>query len=129
MNKVILSGRLTKDPDIRHGDTPVARYSLAVERRYGNETDFFDCVVFGKGVEFVEKFLKKGMKIMVSGRIQTSNYTNKEGHKVHSTDIVVEDHEFCESKGEAPKGETKATSKEDGFMQIPDGVPEELPFD
>ena len=130
MNKVILSGRLTRDPEVRYAnEKPIARYSLAVDRRFSNETDFFNCVTFGKSAEFAEKYLKKGTKIMVTGRLQTGSYDNKEGHKVNTVDVVVEDHEFCESKGEAPKGDDKAASKDSGFMQTFEGVPEKLPFD
>ena len=131
MNKVILSGRLTKDPDVRKvGEKTVAKYTLAVDRRYGNETDFIPCTVWDKGATFAEKWLRKGMMIAISGRIQTGSYKGKDGNMVYTTDVVVEDQEFAESKGEQTKGsQPKATSKDLGFMQIPDGVPEELPFD
>lgn len=140
MNKVILCGRLTADPDVRYTSTGdnqmcIARYTLAVDRRIkkGGEqnADFLRCVAFGKAGEFVEKYLKKGTKILVSGRIQTGNYTDKEtGKKVYTTDIVVEDHEFVESKGTAQSGAQNAPQASgDGFMQIPDAVDdEELPF-
>ena len=106
MNKVMLIGRLTRDPEIRYpsedAGTPIARYTLAVDRkvkRDGDQSaDFISCVVFGKAVDFVEKYLKQGMKIAVTGRIQTGSYTNKNGQRVYTTDIVVEDHEFAESK-------------------------------
>lgn len=133
MNKVILIGRLTSDPDVRysqsHEPIAIARYTLAVNRRFKKdgepEADFIRCVAFGKQGEFAEKYLRKGMKIAVAGRIQTGSYTNQEGQIVYTTDIVVEEHEFCESKGsEAPKPQTY----EDGFMNIPDGIDEELPF-
>lgn len=102
MNKVTLMGRLTKDPDVRYAQnensTCVARYSLAVDRRgKEKETDFINCVAFGKSGEFAEKYLKKGTKILVSGRIQTGSY-EKDGKKVYTTDVVVEEHYFCESK-------------------------------
>lgn len=143
MNKVILMGRLTRDPEIRYAQnengTAVARYSLAVDRRFkrdgDQDADFIGCVVFGKGAEFAEKYLAKGMKIVVTGRIQTGSYTNKEGQKVYTTDVVVEEQEFAESKaasqgnggGYQNAGSNNSTSG-DGFMNIPDGVDEELPF-
>lgn len=127
MNKVILMGRLTKDPDIRYTQdgTAVARYTLAVDRRYQRDgeqkADFISCTVFGRGAEFAEKHLKKGTKIVAAGRIQTGSYTNRDGQKVYTTDIVVEEQEFAESK--------KTQEQEDGFMSIPDGVDDEgLPF-
>lgn len=118
MNKVILMGRLTKDPDIKYtqGDVAIARYTLAVDRRKKNEADFISCVVFGKGAEFAAKYLKKGTKIAVAGHIQTGAYNNKDGVKVYTTDVVVEDQEFAESKAKA---------QEDGFMDLP---AEEYPF-
>ena len=132
MNKVILLGRLTKDADVKYtqGAEPmaIARYTLAVDRKFKKEgektADFISCVAFAKNGEFAEKYLKKGMKIAVTGRIQTGSYDDKDGKKVYTTDIVVEEHEFCESKGtqeSAPKTDS------DGFMSIPDGI-EELPF-
>ena len=145
MNKVILMGRLTRDPEVRYssGDnqTAIARYSLAVDRRFKRDgddqtADFINCVVFGKGAEFAEKYLRKGTKIAVSGRIQTGSYTNKDGVKVYTTDVIVEDQEFAESKAAANEGgyvaapaksETIAPAG-DGFMNIPDGIDEELPF-
>ena len=155
MNKVILMGRLTRDPDVRYSqgenNMAIARYSLAVDRRFkrdGEQTaDFINCVAFGKSAEFVEKYLHKGIKIAVTGRIQTGSYTNKDGIKVYTTDVIVEDHEFAESRNaqnengsnfggsnyggnsggfnNAPK--TPSTDS-DGFMNIPDGIDEELPF-
>ena len=115
MNRVILMGRLTKDPEIRYtqDQMAVARYTLAVDRR-NKEADFISCVVFGKGGEFAEKYLKKGTKIAVSGRIQTGSYTNKEGRKVYTTEVVVEEQEFAESKG-SQGGQIE----QDGFMNIP----------
>lgn len=129
MNKVILCGRLTKDPDVRYSQGEnamcIARYNLAVDRRgKDKEADFINCVCFGKTAEFAEKYLKKGMKILISGRIQTGNYTDKEsGKKVYTTDVVVEEHEFCESKkdsGDAPAAE------DDDFATI--GEQTQLPF-
>ena len=136
MNKVFLIGRLTKDPEVRYtqGENPtaIARYALAVDRRFRKEgeaqADFINCVAFGRGGEFAEKHLRKGSKIAVSGRIQTGSYTNKDGHRVNTFDIVVEDHEFCDSKpsniGSAPAPQ----ADENGFMSIPDGIDEDLPF-
>lgn len=123
MNRVILIGRLTKDPEVRYSQEGkgVARYSLAVDRSFKGEAsaDFINCVTFGKGAEFAEKYLAKGTKIAVVGRIQTGSYTNKEGRKVYTTDVIVESHEFCESK--------KATESDD-FADVPEDVGEELPF-
>lgn len=133
MNKVILMGRLTKDPDVRYtqGDnrTAIAKYTLAVDRRFvrrdqqdTQNADFIGIVAFGKAGEFAEKYLKKGTKIIVTGRIQTGSYTNKDGQKVYTTDIVAEDQEFAESKGQS--GSSAAGNNE--FENIPEG--EELPF-
>ena len=129
-NKVILMGRLTKDPEIRTAnDKSVARYTLAVDRRFSNDenkTDFLNIVVFGKGAEFAEKYFKKGMKVLVTGRIQTGSYVNKDGNKVYTFDIVAEEQEFCESKGNnnAPAENKQADSD---FMDIPANM-EDLPF-
>lgn len=141
MNKVILIGRLTRDPDVRYSASDntmaVAHYTLAVDRRFkrqGDEqtADFIRCVCFGKNAEFVEKYLKQGVKIIVSGRIQTGSYTNKEGQKVYTTDVVVEEHEFAESKRVAEQSGIGYAHQNqldpDGFMNIPDGLDEELPF-
>lgn len=153
MNKVILMGRLTKDPEVRYtqGENAmaIARYTLAVDRRFGrgngeeNSADFIGCVAFGKGGEFAEKYLHKGTKILVTGRIQTGSYTNKDGVKIYTTDVVVEDQEFAESKSsnQNDTGNTGNNSgynsnrqpaapsyNADGFMNIPDGIDEELPF-
>ena len=173
MNKVILMGRLTRDPEIRYtqGDNPmcIARYTLAVDRRFnrnagndGNNADFIPCVCFGKTAEFVEKYLKKGTKMAVTGRIQTGSYTNRDGVKVYTTEVVVEDQEFAESKNasgngsyggnggynggnnngggssrggnyggraeQAPAQDAGSSDSLDGFMNIPDGIDEELPF-
>ena len=145
MNKVILMGRLTRDPEVRYsqGESPVAiaRYSLAVDRRgkaqEGQPTaDFISCVAFGRNGEFAEKYLRKGTKIVVEGHIQTGSYTNKDGVKVYTTEVVVENHEFAESKAAAGNADGGAQAAEggyaspdpgDGFMNIPDGI-EELPF-
>ena len=128
MNKVVLMGRLTRDPEIRYsaGDNPtcIAKYSLAVNRRFKkDEADFINCTAFSKQGEFAEKYLRKGTKILVSGRIQTGSYTNREGYKVYTTDVIVEEQEFAESKG-TPQEEPK----QEDFMQIPDGIESELPF-
>ena len=135
MNKVILIGRLTRDVETRYsqGNEPMAisRYTLAVDRKYKREgeqeADFINCVAFGKQGDFAEKYLRKGMKIAVTGRIQTGSYTNKEGQKVYTTDIVVEEHEFCESKSQETQSKPEQASKDD-FMSIPDGLEDDLPF-
>ena len=135
MNKVNLMGRLTHDPEVRYtqGENAmaVARYSLAVDRRYKKESeqeaDFINCVAFGKNGEFAEKYLRKGIKIAISGRIQTGSYTDKDGKKIYTTDIVVEEHFFCESKG-ATQEQSQPTTSSDGFMNVPDVPDEELPF-
>nr|DAT23688.1 MAG TPA: Single strand binding protein [Caudoviricetes sp.] len=136
MNKVILMGRLTRDPEVRYSQNDssmaIARFSLAVDRRYkkqGDETtaDFFNCTAFGKQGEFVEKYLKKGTKVVVTGRIQNDNYTNKDGQKVYSVQIMVEEIEFAESKA-AGQSQQNDSMPGDGFMNIPDGVESELPF-
>ena len=149
MNKVILMGRLTRDPEVRYsaGDNAmaIARYSLAVDRRRRpnggadeQTADFINCVSFGKTAEFAEKYLRKGTKIVLTGRIQTGSYTNKDGAKVYTTDIVAEEFEFAESKNaSAGNGDysgfgggsrPEPMSAGDGFMNIPDGIDEELPF-
>lgn len=141
MNKVILMGRLTKDPDVRQtqgsNPTTVARYTLAVDRRFKREgdtqtADFIPCIVFGKGAEFTEKYLKKGTKISVAGRIQTGSYTNKDGQRVYTTDIVVEEQEFAESKSSSQQGAqaqtTPASNSNEEFVNVPEGIDEELPF-
>ena len=143
MNKVQLVGRLTRDPEIRYSQgenaTATARFSVAVNRRFKNaegnyDADFINCVAFGKSAEFVEKYFKKGMAIGLTGRIQTGNYTNKDGQKVYTTDVVVEETEFVESKG-ASSADNSNTSRpapnvanNNDFMNIPDGIDEELPF-
>lgn len=162
MNKAILMGRLTRDPEIRYtqGDNPmcIARYTLAVDRRFnrnnddGPNADFIPCICFGKSAEFVEKYLLKGTKMAVTGRIQTGSYTNRDGVKVYTTEVVIEEQEFAESKNAqsagcgvssgntgadrretgSKSGRQQASSKSDdpmdGFMNIPDGIDEELPF-
>lgn len=143
MNKVILMGRLTRDPEVRYsqGDnaSAVARYSLAVDRRFKQDgqpsADFINCVAFGKQAEFTEKYLRQGTKIAIVGRIQTGSYTNRDGQKVYTTDIVVEEQEFAESKAsqgnateQPPKPSPYGPADKDGFMNIPDGIDEELPF-
>lgn len=138
MNKVILMGRLTRDPEVRYtqGDNAmaIARYSLAVDRRFKRDgepdADFINCVAFGKAGEFAEKYLKKGTKIAVVGRIQTGSYTNKDGQKVYTTDVVVEEQEFAESKnnGSSDNNQSAPANKNTEFMNIPDGIDEELPF-
>ena len=130
MNKVILMGRLTKDPEMRgEGTNLVARYTLAVDRRFTRDgeqqADFIPCVVFGKGAEFAEKYLKKGTKIVATGRIQTGNYTNKDGQKVYTTDVIVEDQEFAESK--SSQQEAKPTDDGD-FMNITAEQKDDMPF-
>ena len=161
MNKVILMGRLTRDPEVRYSQgeqaTAIARYTLAVDRRFkrdGDQTaDFIGCVAFGKLGEFAEKYLRKGTKVVVTGRIQTGSYTNKDAQKVYTTDVVVEEQDFAESKAAAssytggyqqqggyanapePQVAPAPTSRpapseavSDGFMTIPEGIEEELPF-
>ena len=151
MNKVILMGRLTRDPEVRYsqGDnaTAIARFTLAVDRRIKRDNeasvDYINCVSFGRSAEFAEKYFHKSTKIVIAGRIQTGSYTNKDGQKVYTTDVVVEEQEFAESKAtsdanagsfshaggfqQAP-APTPAADAGDGFMNIPDGIDEELPF-
>ena len=134
MNKWIGIGRLVADPEVRYSvgenATCIARYRLAVNRKFKKEgeqeADFISCVAFGKNGEFAEKYLRKGMKIAVEGRIQTGSY-EKDGVKHYTTDIVVEAHDFCESKGTGEALASTQTSS-DGFMEIPDGVEDDLPF-
>lgn len=146
MNKVILTGRLTRDPDVRYtqGQDPmcVARFTLAVDRRMRQEgqqsADFPSCVAFGRQAEFIEKYFQQGMKADVTGRLQTGSYTNRDGKKVYTTDVIVEDIEFGESKaasqsrGSGRQGQQEPPARPvtdaDGFMNIPDGIDEELPF-
>ena len=151
MNRVILMGRLTRDPDVRYsqggeGSMAVARYTLAVDRRRtrGNESgneqtaDFINCVAFGRTAEFLERFGRKGTKFVLEGRIQTGSYTNKDGQRVYTTDVVAENVEFAESKNASGGGDNSgftpsdspspSSAAGDGFMNIPDGIDEELPF-
>lgn len=154
MNKVILMGRLTRDPEVRYSagesSTAVARYTLAVDRRFRRDgsdqtADFIGCVAFGRQAEFAEKYFRQGIKIAITGRIQTGSYTNRDGQKVYTTDVVVEEQEFAESKAAsaqngggsmyhqsaAPAAAAPMPSQAsagDGFMNIPDGIDEELPF-
>ena len=131
MNHVQLSGRLTRDPDIRYSQGEnamcIARYNLAVDRRgKDKEADFISCVAFGKSGEFAEKYLRKGMKILITGRIQTGSYKNKDGQTVYTTDVVVEEHEFCEGKKDSDASSNPANDEE--FMTVPDGQESLLPF-
>ena len=147
MNKVIMMGRLTRDPEVRYSQgvsqIAIARFSLAVDRKWKREgepdADFFNCTVFGRQADFVEKYLRQGTKVVVTGRIQNDNYTNKDGQKVYSVQIIVEEIEFAESKnaaaanGAAPAYQASSRPSPsqaagDGFMSIPDGAEEELPF-
>ena len=169
MNKVVLMGRLTRDPEVRYtqGENSmcIARYTLAVDRRFsrnnnndGQNADFIPCVAFGKAGEHAEKYYRKGIKVAVSGRIQTGSYTNRDGVKVYTTEVIVEDQEFAESRnasqqgggssysggnsyggsssygggnnsyGGGQSGSAQSSGSIDGFMNIPDGIDEELPF-
>lgn len=150
MNKAILMGRLTRDPEVRYtqgeNQMAIARYTLAVDRRFNrngeeNTADFISCVAFGKAGEFAERYFRKGTKIAVTGRIQTGSYTNKDGVKVYTTDVVVEEQEFAESKNSSNNNSSSDNysasannfsaapmAAGDGFMNIPDGIDEELPF-
>lgn len=152
MNKVILMGRLTRDPEVRYSQgasqTAVARFSIAVDRRFKREgepdADFFNCTAFGKQAEFIERYMRKGVKVVVCGRIQNDNYTNKEGQMVYSVRVMVDEIEFAESKNaSAGSGDSgyngggymgggnsapAPSGVGDGFMNIPDGIDEELPF-
>ena len=150
MNKVILMGRLVRDPEVRYsqnGDNnlAIARYTLAVDRRFqrnGGEqqADFISCVAFGRSGEFAEKYFKQGTKICIEGRIQTGSYTNKDGAKVYTTEVVIENQEFAESKaaaagntgvsyGDAGNHPAPSAASGEGFMHIPDGIEDELPFE
>lgn len=154
MNKVILMGRLTRDPEVRYSagenSMAIARYTLAVDRRFKRDNeataDFIGCVAFGRSAEFAEKYFRQGLKVVVTGRIQTGSYTNKDGQKVYTTDVVVEDQEFAESKAASQANSSfdgggyqqqqqpsyakpaPSAASGDGFMNIPDGIDEELPF-
>ena len=147
MNKVILVGRLTRDPEVRYpqndSQAAVARYTLAVDRKFKRDNeptaDFIPCVVFGRSGEFAEKYFRQGMRVSVSGRIQTGSYTNKDGVRVYTTEVIVEEQEFAESRAESE--ENRRTTRQqakteetqdiapDGYMNIPEGLEEELPFD
>jgi len=140
MNRVIFMGRLTRDPEVRYSSgessMAVARYTLAIDRaikKQGEQSaDFINCVAFSKAAEFAEKYFRQGMRVLVSGRLQTGNYTNREGQKVYTTDVILDSQEFADSKGESAGGGSKkqeANVDADGFMNIPDGVDDEgLPF-
>ena len=146
MNKVVLVGRLTRDPEVRYsqGDnaTAVARYTLAVDRRFRRDgeptADFIPCVIFGRSAEFAEKYFHQGMRVSISGRIQTGSYTNKDGVKVYTTEVIVEEQEFAESKaasgqtsggGYQPAGRPEPSNAgAEGFMSIPEGIEDDLPF-
>lgn len=143
MNKVSIVGRLARDPEVRRTQgenaNAVARFSVAVSRRFKNaegnyEADFINCVAFGKTAEFIEKYFKKGMMIGITGRIQTGNYTNKDGQKVYTTDVVIEETEFVESKNSSTTSAAanaltnNVAPPGSGFANIPEGTDEELPF-
>ena len=137
MNKIILIGRLTRDVEMRYGtnnnNTAIARYTLAVNRPYkqngGQEADFLPCIAFGKTAEFAEKYLAKGMRVAIEGRIQTGSYTNRDGQKVYTTDVVVERQEFLEKRADNSQLDFGAAeSYDDRYMDIPDGIDEDLPF-
>lgn len=151
MNKVVLVGRLARNPEVRYSQgekpTAVARYTLAVDRRFKRDgeptADFIPCVVFGRSAEFAEKYFRQGMRVAISGNIQTGSYTNKDGVKVYTTEVYVEEQEFAESRSEHSSGSAPAQSQNapaqtaapaqpavdaNGFMNIPDGIDEELPF-
>lgn len=138
MNRVMLMGRLTKDPDIRYSQgeksTAIARFTLAVDRKFKQDgqptADFINCLAFGKRAEFMEKYCRKGTKLVVEGSWQTGNYTNKDGNKVYTNDCLVESCEFAESKSSEQNNNSSNQNNMggDGFMNIPDGIDEELPF-
>ena len=137
MNKIMLIGRLTRDPEIRYStndnNTAIARYTLAVKRPFRKngeqQADFLPCIAFGKTAEFAEKYLAKGMRVAVEGRIQTGSYTNQEGQKIYTTDVVVERQEFLEKRADnGQQSPDNANNYDDRFMDIPDGIDEELPF-
>ena len=139
MNRVILIGRLVRDPEVRYSQgeksIAIARYTLAVDRKFKKEgeqsADFISCVAMGKNGEFAEKYLKQGTKIAIEGRIQTGSYTNKDGNKVYTTDVIIEGHEFCESKSsqnQSQQNDNGPVPNSDEFISIPDGIENELPF-
>lgn len=143
MNKAILVGRLVRDPEVRYGganNIAVARYTLAVERKFKRDgeptADFIQCVALGKLGEFAEKYFRKGLRVSVSGRIQTGSYTNKDGVKVYTTEVIIEEQEFAESKAEQKQHNIQAgpspygsAPDSDGFMNIPSDISDELPFE
>ena len=139
MNKVVLVGRLTRDPEVRYSQgnnaTAVARYTVAVDRRFKRDgeptADFIPCVVFGRSAEFAEKYFRQGMRVLVAGRIQTGSYTNKDGQRIYTTDVIVDEQEFADAKRDGAESSHYGTPSPagDGFMNIPDGVEDEgLPF-
>ncbi len=140
MNKVILMGRLVRDPEVRYSQgerqIAIARYTLAVDRRVKNgqeaQADFINCVAFDRAGEFAEKYFRKGMRVLIEGRIQTGSYQDKDGKTVYTTDVVVENQEFADSKGAntQPRPQPSPASVGDGFMNIPDGIDDDegLPF-
>lgn len=143
MNKWVGVGRLVRDPEVRYSQgenaTAIARYTLAVDRRFKRDgeptADFINCVVFGKSAEFAEKYFRQGLRVAISGRITTGSYTNKDGIKVYTTEVTVEEQEFAESKAESEANKTSNqqsvptnASSGDGFINVPDDIPEELPF-
>ncbi len=141
MNRVILMGRLTRDPNVTYAakdNSAIARFTIAVDRRTRRDAsadqqtaDFIGCVSFGKQAEFVEKYLRKGVKVACQGRIQTGSYTNKNGEKVYTTDVVIDDIEFAESKNSqdgSSYDRPQPSGADAGFMSIPEGIDEELPF-
>jgi single-strand DNA-binding protein len=141
MNKLILIGRLTGAPEVRYGsnDKAVANFSLAVNRRFKRDgepnADFFNCVAFGKNAEFAEKYLTKGMKIVIEGEIHNNDYTNKDGVKIHNMQVICSSFEFCESKSangvpasNTASNPTSQPASNDGFVNVPDGLEDELPF-
>ena len=138
MNKWIGVGRIVRDPEVRYTQgenaTAIARYTVAVDRRFKRDgeptADFINCVAFGKTGEFAEKYFTKGMRVAISGRLTTNSYTNKDGVKVYTTEVTVEEHEFAQSKSENESTGSSSTSKQSGdnFMNIPDGIDESLPF-
>lgn len=135
MNKVALIGNMTRDPAYKVGDPNITKFGMAVQRKGKNkegdyDCDFINCVAFGKTADFIAKWFTKGSKIAIAGRIQTGSYTNKEGVKVYTTDVIAEEAEFVEKKGSEVKAETKTeeVKSDDGFMNIPEGAEDELPF-
>lgn len=145
MNKVIMLGRLARDPETRYSGADnsmaVCRYTLAVDKKFKKDgeatADFINCISFGKIAEFAEKYFTKGLRVAVSGRIQTGSYTNRDGQKVYTTDVVVEEHEIAQSRSEAsnqqesnrqPEISPYGEDKDNGSMKIPDGIDDELPF-